>query len=235
MAARQAAAAADPGRPQGSPLSPLLSNLYLDAFDHALQTEEMAVVRYADDFVVLCPDALSASRALARVREILGDFKLRLNEHKTRLTSFETGFEFLGVRFRRHHVEPVRSESRPWLLPEHVAPEPQAMPLAQGPYSDEPPLPSSPLPSEHQAGKTLAALDPALQDEEVEQTAVADGGVRLVSAERASPLLQSLYVGQPGCWLSKSHDRVVVSARHQVLASVPLHQLDQRWNGSRPA
>lgn len=211
---------------QGSPLSPLLSNLYLDAFDHALQSRGLAVVRYADDFVVLCPDALTASRALALVRKILNDFKLSLNEAKTRLTSFEAGFEFLGARFRRRHVEPVHEESRPWLLPARVPAEPQSMPLPQGPFSQEPELPSSPLPSEPQAGTTLAALDPALQ-EAADEEEIASSGVRLLGAERASPLLQSLYVGQPGCWLSKSHDRVVVSARHEVLASVPLHQLDQ--------
>ncbi len=210
---------------QGSPLSPLLSNLYLDAFDHALQSQGLAVVRYADDFVVLCPDTLTASRALVLVRQILNDFKLSLNEAKTRLTSFEAGFEFLGVRFRRRHAEPVQEASRPWLLPRQVRAEPQPMPIPQGPYSQEPELPSSPVPSEPQAGTTLAALDPALQDTADET--IAASGVRLLSAERASPLLQSLYIGEPGCWLSKSHDRVVVSAKHQVLASVPLHQLDQ--------
>lgn len=214
------------GVAQGSPLSPLLSNLYLDAFDHALQSEGLAVVRYADDFVVLCPDALSASRALERVRMILSDFKLRLNETKTRLVSFETGFEFLGVRFRRRHVEPVHADARPWLLPERVVPEPQHMPIPQGPYTEAPSLPTSPLPSEPEAGSTLAALDPALQYEDDDDYPL-NAGVRLVGADRASPLLQSLYVGVPGCWLSKSHDRVVVSARHRVLASIPVHQLDQ--------
>lgn len=210
---------------QGSPFSPLLFKQYLDAFDHALQSRGLAVVRYADDFVVLCPDALTASRALALVREILDDFKLSLNEAKTRLTSFEAGFEFLGVRFRRRHVEPVHEESRPWLLPARVRAEPQLMPFPQGPFSQEPELPSSPLPSEPQAVTTLAALDPCLQEAADEE--VAASGVSLINAERASPLLQSLYIGQPGCWLTKSHDRVVVSARHEVLASVPLHQLDQ--------
>lgn len=73
------------GVAQGSPLSPLLSNLYLDALDHTLQAAHLAVVRYADDFVVLCPDADAAARALKLVRQTLAEFKLTLNDSKTRL------------------------------------------------------------------------------------------------------------------------------------------------------
>lgn len=85
------------GVAQGSPLSPLLSNLYLDAFDHTLQSADLAVVRYADDFVVLCHDTAAATQALALVRKTLEGFKLSLNESKTRLTHFDAGFEFLEI------------------------------------------------------------------------------------------------------------------------------------------
>lgn len=229
------------GVAQGSPLSPLLSNLYLDALDHELQTAGLAVVRYADDFVVLCADAITASQALGLVRQTLQRFKLRLNEHKTRLSSFEAGFDFLGVRFRQHHVEAIDESARPWLLPKRVNTEPQCMPTPEGPYTEAEPLPSNPLPSESTAFNTnLMSLDPALDDVFEEQNAcIGTHGqaanttpepnrlVKTVSAERADPLLQSLYVGQPGCWISKSHDRIVVSAQHKVLASVPIHQVDQ--------
>lgn len=228
------------GVAQGSPLSPLLSNLYLDAFDHTLQAAGLAVVRYADDFVVLCPDMAAASQALALVRQVLIDFKLELNEAKTHLTSFEAGFDFLGVRFRRHHVEAIHPEAQPWLLPSYVRPEPQPMPTATGPETQAPPMPHSPAPSEQAAGAELASIDPAL-DEALDDTSPAPAppsdihntthhtqhSVQVLSAERAAPLLQSLYVGEPGCWLTKEHDRVVVSCQHQVRASVPLGLIDQ--------
>ncbi len=88
--------ASEKGLPQGSPLSPLLANLYLDALDEALYDKNIRIVRFADDFVVLCKTELSAADALSQTCELLGQYGLELHPDKTRLTSFDKGFRFLG-------------------------------------------------------------------------------------------------------------------------------------------
>lgn len=88
------------GVAQGAPLSPLLCNVYLHQLDAALARRRVALVRYADDFVVLCKSPEHGERVLRAVEKILGGLKLQLHPGKTRLTSFEEGFTFLGVGFK---------------------------------------------------------------------------------------------------------------------------------------
>lgn len=97
------------GLPQGSPLSPILANLYLDALDEHLVTCGFAVVRYADDFVVLCRDPDDARRAKGEVMSELEHIGLTLNDEKTRIVSFNEGFHFLGLQFGG--VPPTASET----------------------------------------------------------------------------------------------------------------------------
>ncbi len=82
---------------QGSPLSPLLANLYLDQFDESVQRANLRMIRYADDFLILCKSREEAQLALNQIRKFLEDLKLSLNEDKTRITPAETGFSFLGM------------------------------------------------------------------------------------------------------------------------------------------
>ena len=89
------------GLPQGSPLSPLLANLYLDDLDEALSSKGLRLVRFADDFVVLSKDRLGAEQALARVEKLLTGFGLTLNREKTRIRSFDDSLRFLGHLFVR--------------------------------------------------------------------------------------------------------------------------------------
>jgi CRISP-associated protein Cas1 len=92
------------GVPQGSPISPLLSNLYLDSFDEALLRGRYRLVRFADDFIILCKDKVEAEDALELTEEALGRLKLSLQVEKTRLSHFDRGFRFLGVEFLRSMV-----------------------------------------------------------------------------------------------------------------------------------
>jgi CRISPR-associated protein Cas1 len=92
------------GLPQGSPISPLLSNLFLDAFDEELLGRDYRLVRYADDFVVLCKDLPAAERARDDARAALEALGLRLHPDKTSVTSFEAGFSYLGYLFCRSVV-----------------------------------------------------------------------------------------------------------------------------------
>ena len=92
------------GLAQGSPLSPLLANLYLDALDENIEGRGVRLVRFADDFVVLCKARENAEAALAQVTRILADHGLELHEAGTRVLDFDRGFEFLGHMFVRSMV-----------------------------------------------------------------------------------------------------------------------------------
>jgi len=94
------------GRPghgvaQGSPLSPLLANLYLDAFDEQIEGKGVRLVRFADDFVVLCKRRKTAEAALEEVTDLLAEHGLEMHSEGTRIVDFDRGFEFLGHLFVR--------------------------------------------------------------------------------------------------------------------------------------
>lgn len=89
------------GIAQGSPLSPLLANLYLDQLDEAMLDENLRIVRFADDFLILCRRPEQAEQALEMTRSVLAQLELRLNPAKTRVAHFNDGFRFLGTLFVR--------------------------------------------------------------------------------------------------------------------------------------
>jgi CRISP-associated protein Cas1 len=84
------------GIPQGSPLSPLLSNLYLDRLDRAMAERGFAVVRYADDMAIAVQDENEAIECLDTLRRVAHGLELGLNEEKSEVMSFDDGFAFLG-------------------------------------------------------------------------------------------------------------------------------------------
>jgi group II intron reverse transcriptase/maturase/CRISPR-associated endonuclease Cas1 len=92
------------GLPQGSPLSPLLANLFLDEFDEELLGLDYRLVRFADDFVVLCRDLDAAKRARDDAREALSHLGLTLSEEKTSIRPIDAGFGYLGYLFCRSVV-----------------------------------------------------------------------------------------------------------------------------------
>ena len=95
------------GTPQGGVISPLLSNIYLHVLDrvwakHGQHLGEM--VRYADDFVVMCRRARDCEQAQGRIEHVLGRLGLKLHAQKTRrvvLTGGQEGFDFLGCHMHR--------------------------------------------------------------------------------------------------------------------------------------
>jgi len=89
------------GAPQGAVLSPLLSNIYLDPLDHLVARSGFEMVRYADDFVILCRTPEEASRALELVQTWVGEAGLSLHPTKTKVVDVRiAGFDFLGYHFR---------------------------------------------------------------------------------------------------------------------------------------
>jgi RNA-directed DNA polymerase len=94
------------GIPQGSPISPLLANIYMRRFvlgwkKLGLEQSLGRIVNYADDLVILCRKG-RAEQALRRLREIMGRLKLTVNEEKTRICRVPEGeFDFLGYTFGR--------------------------------------------------------------------------------------------------------------------------------------
>jgi len=107
------------GVPQGGVISPLLANLYLNALDWAVNDPQEpghpVLVRYADDFVILCAPG-QGTDLVRRLRRWLEARGLKLNEDKTRLVHSRQGFHFLGfsVRWQRSH------KSRRWYA--HIEP-----------------------------------------------------------------------------------------------------------------
>ena len=90
------------GAPQGAVISPLLSNIYLDPLDHLLAAAGFEMVRYADDFVILCRSREDADRALALVQDWTAEAGLTLHPEKTHVAHAVTdGFAFLGYHFVR--------------------------------------------------------------------------------------------------------------------------------------
>jgi RNA-directed DNA polymerase len=95
------------GAPQGAVLSPLLSNVYLNPLDHQMAEHGFQMVRYADDFVILCRTQAEAEHALAVVRAWVNESGLTLHPEKTRIVdSLTTSFDFLGYKFLKHRRFP---------------------------------------------------------------------------------------------------------------------------------
>jgi RNA-directed DNA polymerase len=91
------------GTPQGGVISPLLANVYLNPLDHQMAAGGWEMVRYADDFVVLCGSEAEAQAALAAVRAWVSAAGLTLHPEKTRIVDATQrgGFDFLGYHFER--------------------------------------------------------------------------------------------------------------------------------------
>jgi RNA-directed DNA polymerase len=124
------------GTPQGAVISPMLANLYLNPLDHELERRGWAMVRYADDFVVLCRTQEAAQTVLSYLREWTTTAGLTLHPTKTRIVkATDEGFDFLGWHFcggkkwpRQKSLQKLQDTLRPltrrthgWSLSEIIA------------------------------------------------------------------------------------------------------------------
>lgn len=217
------------GVSQGSPISPLLSNLYLDHLDEALLHKNLRLVRFADDFLVLCKSRGRARDALELTEEVLGELRLRVNAGKTLIVDFNSGFRFLGVQF-------IRS-------------------LAFRPYNDDSADPYAPdtfLSAEslnaHGDASAYGALKPTGLDEMAIPAVSRQDIVPAASpASRPSeddlpfsppisemdipsdsdPRLRTLYMMEHGTVLGKESERFVVRKKGAAIQEIPAIKVDQ--------
>jgi len=222
------------GVPQGSPISPLLSNLYLDDFDEALLAENLRLVRFADDFLILCKDRQAAEQAMELTEEVVEALRLKLKPEKTRITHFEEGFSFLGVDFIRNLIRPSEPDAAPWVMPKarHFealraqAPSEPAAPAAAEPGYPEPPEPEPPEAETYLSPRRTLPELPG--HPEAPQTPDPEGDyVSLEENPALEPVLRSLMVLEPGLTLLKEGERLLVAKGRDPVVSIPLAKLDQ--------
>ncbi|MFD2158296.1 group II intron reverse transcriptase/maturase [Rubritalea tangerina] len=106
--------ASEQGSPQGAVISPLLANLYPNELDWALARQGLTMVRYADDFVVLCDEETQAQQAKEYIEKWCTENQLRLHPDKTQIVQVSTrrGIDFLGYHLRTENKRWVSEKSR---------------------------------------------------------------------------------------------------------------------------
>ena len=108
------------GVPQGSPLSPILANFYLHEFDVRLRASKIHFVRYADDFLVLARTPFELDEARKVVEGSLAELQFALSGEKTRTTSFEKCFRFLGAEIQHDSIllpfGKIKAPKRPYFV-----------------------------------------------------------------------------------------------------------------------
>lgn len=115
------------GTPQGGVVSPLLANIVLNHLDWTLEAAGYRFARYADDFVIVCRTKQQAQEALALVQRVLeNDLGLALSPEKTKITTYEKGYEFLGFflssrsrRMRSKSVKKFKAKVRELTIRKH--------------------------------------------------------------------------------------------------------------------
>jgi CRISP-associated protein Cas1 len=190
--------------PQGSPISPLLANFFLSDFDLAVETSGMKLIRYADDFLILARDQECATSALSIAREKLEELHLALKAEKTKITSFEEGFDFLGVFFR------ARDIWVPWGKHDknrRVLAIPRRMPAA---------LVRRFLSSQSATAMQVAFAAALRKPEKDMAQGTANEGEEMAY----------LYLTEQGSVLRKIGNRLVVEKQDEILLDAPYHKLE---------
>lgn len=195
-----------PGIPQGSPISPLLANFFLADFDAELERSEFHLVRFADDFLVLCQTEDGARKAMEMVGEWLTKHELSLNLAKTQITGFHVGFTFLGVHFRGQDV------FIPWKY---------ARPVGRLLFKAGR-MPERMLELYRTGRPRRKAMAEALRQAGV--TVVVGGGADGV--QKGGTAVAQLYVTEQGAIVRKSGDRFLVEKEDRIVLDVPYHKLE---------
>lgn len=189
------------GIPQGSPVSPILANFFLEELDIDLAKADGKLIRYADDLLVLTRSPAEADEALRRIAAMLERLHLSLKLEKTRVATFAEGFHFLGVYFRGDDIW------SPW---KNHPKEGKVLFMAH-------PMPA-PLRRRYEHPAEATAIAAAFRrawdapPPQAEQSGRSD--------------MAFLYLIQQGSVLRKSGDRLLVEKDGQILLDTPYHKLD---------
>jgi CRISPR-associated protein Cas1 len=219
------------GAPQGSPLSPLLSNLYLDTLDDALIDADHRIVRFADDFVILCRQRTDAEQALELTQDVLQSLALRLNSDKTRIVDFNAGFKFLGVNFVRSLAVPGSRSGGKTFRHAFAIAEPLDESALQEAMREANALavawPAGPAPVSPPTDAAAPAPVPAMP-EPAEAGVVVDVPAPATPSRelRALPVLRTLYLLEQGARVEREGDVLRIALQEETLAEVGLPQLD---------
>jgi len=206
------------GVPQGSPIAPLLANLYLHHLDETLLEDNGCLVRFADDFLVLCKSQDRAEQVLELTDELLRRLRLTLNTRKTRIVHFDQGFRFLGVQFIRSLAFKTEADPPDGLIPSVSGPE------------LKPSLTTASI-AEPQTLMQLAFAEAKLSVEDF--PAGAEPLENLDIPDEADlpsdhePLLRTLYLLQHGQVLGKESERLIVRQEHTIVREIPAIKVDQ--------
>lgn len=208
----------DKGVPQGAPISPLLSNLYLDHLDEMLLDSNHRLVRFADDFLVLCKNRAQAEKALELTEETLEELRLQINTDKTRIVDFSAGFRFLGVQFIRSLAfRPVTSKlGEAETAPDARVCQPTAGTLRTDSVNERMALPAeTTIPTPHTTSLSEEDLPLAQLSADQEPPTGHD------------PRLQTLYLMAHGTVLGKASRRLVVRHKGRIIQEIPAIKVDQ--------
>jgi len=228
------------GIPQGSPISPMLANLYLDTLDDALLDADHVLIRYADDFIVLAKTQKRAEAALELTKDVLVRLTLRLNPLKTRIVHFDEGMEFLGWYFVRSLAIPKRWKeiatpkiSRP--APPQTTTSIDTVKVNQESSNDLPaPQQATPIVEQSTQSTTEATTEPTENDHAT--TTVPDQSGETTAIDEfdfepklppLAPLQRTLYLVDKKARLSVNNQRYQVERDDKVVLSLPAHQVDQ--------
>ncbi len=190
------------GVPQGSPISPLLANFYLEDFDRELEKSGRKLIRYADDFVILSHTPDEAQQALLQAETLLASVHVSLNEEKTRIADFEHGFRFLGALFLGDSI---------WIPWKHEKRQGRILFMAR-------PLPPD-LRGRYELAPPQSAMEIALTRAEVRPPSATH------ALERSDDMAY-LYLSEQGTILRKAGDRLLVEKEDTVLLDIPYHKLE---------
>jgi CRISPR-associated protein Cas1 len=213
------------GVPQGSVVSPILSNIYLDDFDEIVMASNVKLVRYADDFVILAKRESDIYRAQEQVADLLQSMDLQLHPEKTQITTFDRGFRFLGHVFVRDVIVPTYKPKRQSHSPKSTI-EPE--PLDRLIYAD-----SNLQPTQMQQALTEALRE--TQQPIPPPLYVVLGyqvrpwkSVAITSNEwEWKPGMSTLYLVQQGTTVTKEQGRFLVKSPQAKTVEIPIREVQQ--------
>lgn len=199
------------GIPQGSPLSPILANFYLDGFDEMILSHDCHYVRYADDFVILTKTQNQADKILKKVKSSLTFLSLQLNEQKTQITTFENGFKFLGHQF----IDNMVIEEK--LQINFMPPEKLGTHIPNNLHATE---------QKFAVKNTFTPNDKMPELKNLWGEKDTNANQQSVYKLTTEPKLKTVYITQQGCVLQKRKGKLVISHKGTPIKEVPLQTID---------